>query len=120
MPHLADLSVIYLEDEVLIALHGEDMLREIGFGRVAIAFDETEAHALTEAERFDIGVLDLNLGRGRDSLAIARKLKERGTRLVFCSGYASRDPAFAGFDAPVLTKPITPGELRRAIEAVAA
>lgn len=80
--------MLLVEDESLIAMLAEDMLLDLGCEVVvAMRFDRALNHARTE--RFDLAVLDINLGDAR-SYPIADLLHERGVPFLFATGY---DPA---------------------------
>ncbi|MFZ3581482.1 response regulator [Loktanella sp. DJP18] len=79
--------LLYVEDEVIVALDVSEGLRhELGFD-VHMAHNLTAAMAKCEGVEFDFALLDMNLGNGENSLALGLMLAERGTHVVFASGY---------------------------------
>jgi DNA-binding response OmpR family regulator len=117
MTLLAGLSVLLVEDEFLIALDAEQILKELGVQHVEIAatFKDAETRA-TEGD-FDLAVLDINLN-GELSLSIARLLRDRGIPVVFASGYELRSQPLSGFENDIyITKPYTGERLEKALAA---
>ena len=82
-----DAPILYLEDEIIIALDTAQTLREMGFARVAVCHNLRKARRLAEAGSFRHALLDVNLGDGETSFAFGRELMARGVAVVFASGY---------------------------------
>lgn len=78
--------VLVLEDNFIIAMEAEDILRSIGIDHVVIAGNVAEAQALIEKHSFDFALLDVNLG-SQTSFDFAVMLIERGVAFGFVSGY---------------------------------
>lgn len=78
--------VLVLEDNFIIAMEAEDILKSIGIGHVEIAGNVAEAQALIEEYAFDFALLDVNLG-AYTSFDFAGLLIERGISFGFVSGY---------------------------------
>jgi CheY-like chemotaxis protein len=116
--NLTKLRVLYVEDEVLIALDGEETLRGMGFKDITVAMSYRDAAAAIAAKDFDLALLDINLGGGRTSLALADTLMERGTRVVFLTGYTITDGLRERLKAPLVGKPFEENVLRERILSV--
>lgn len=73
------LSVLIVEDEMLLALDLEDILVEAGYRVVGNAVDMHQAVATCEAhgDRIDIAVMDVHLARGTSGVETARILRQR-------------------------------------------
>jgi light-regulated signal transduction histidine kinase (bacteriophytochrome)/CheY-like chemotaxis protein len=98
-------TVLLVEDNMVIALDAEDMLRKLGAARVEVASRATEALRLIDVERPSFALLDVNLGE-ETSFAVADRLRALGVPHVFATGYgeeAALPPEHAG--TPVLKKP---------------
>ena len=113
---LRGLSVLIVEDEVLIALEAEAELLRAGTGAM------TRAHSIEEAERciasspFDVAILDANLN-GRPSFPLADLLADRGIAFVFASGYSHLDGLPERWrGVPLVHKPYSSAELVAAID----
>lgn len=68
--------VLIVEDQALIALHLEQLVREAGHCVIGIAFDPQEAKMLARAERPDFAFVDMRLRNGTSGLEVARHLRE--------------------------------------------
>ena len=79
-------EVLVVEDNLIIALDTEDMLREIGVEIVRVASGVGEALRLIEQHPPDFTLLDLKIGEKTD-FDIAKKLAARGSPFAFTSGY---------------------------------
>ncbi|CAN7486576.1 hypothetical protein LJR098_004574 [Rhizobium sp. LjRoot98] len=78
--------VLVLEDNFIIAMDAEDVLKSIGIEHVDIAGNVAEAQALIEEKSFDFALLDVNLGT-QTSFDFATILIERAIDFGFVSGY---------------------------------
>jgi len=113
-----DDEILIVEDEALIAYDLADLLSDAGY-RVRGPFATPEkAVAAVRQARPALALLDVNLGEGRTSEAVAEALSETGTPVVFVSGY---NPAGSAVlrrfrDAPRIAKPWDPQELLSAVD----
>ncbi len=82
---LKDRTVLLVEDNMIIALDGEDALRDLG-AQVLTAASVGRAREALALQSVDLAVLDFNLGH-ESSLPIADLLKERGIPFIFATGY---------------------------------
>lgn len=106
--------ILYLEDEIIIALDTAQSLEEMGFGEVVLAHNLAQARRLAETQRFDFALLDVNLGPEGLSLGFGRGLIAQGVRVVFASGYnrAEMEAEHAGLT--FIEKPVTAVEIAAA------
>jgi CheY-like chemotaxis protein len=120
MHTFADLSVLLLEDEYLIALDAKQILQSLGIDKVEIVATLEGAAKRAEEGQFDLAVLDVNIN-GQFSLPIARTFGRRGIPVVFASGYELRDRTLLDFENAVcVTKPYTSACLQKAVSAALA
>lgn len=110
-----DLKILFVEDEVLIALETSATLRRLGFSDIDQAHTLKKARQFVKQKDYDLAILDVNLS-GKNSLAFAEQLAGSGVQLIFTSGYDYADTMFEGFDAPVVKKPYTAEKLKDAIQ----
>jgi CheY-like chemotaxis protein len=100
------LVVLVVEDEFLIAMDLEAMLREHGWRVLGPAATVAKALSLLEdGEMPDVALLDVNL-KGETVVPVAEVLRERGVPIVLASAYnhaASMADVLAG--APNIGKP---------------
>ena len=108
--------VLIVEDEVMIRILLEGMLRKLGYTITAEAGRVEEALEVASKVDFDLAILDVNLN-GERSFPVAELLSERGVSCVFVTGYgsASLPPSFRSI--PVLQKPFLQADLERALRA---
>jgi CheY-like chemotaxis protein len=113
---LAGKRGLVLDDEFLIALDIQQVLEQAGATEVVCAGNVVEALAAIHAERFDLAVLDLRLGRDGTSLPAAEALAAAGTPFIFLTGMRTdAEEARAYPDAPVVEKPYDSPTLLEAI-----
>ena len=111
--------LLYVEDEVIVALDVSDGLEhDLGFD-VHMAHNLSSAMAKCEKNDYDYALLDMNLGNGENSLALGLMLAERGTHVVFASGYNRNE--IARIDAfQLIEKPFQLSDIAAAFEVDAA
>ncbi|MDB5652521.1 MAG: signal transduction histidine kinase [Tardiphaga sp.] len=99
------LSILMVEDQLLIAMDVQTMLAREGTATVETASSVKEAlHSLTIFHP-DVAILDVNLGNG-SSLPVAHVLVARNIPFVFATGYGETSliPAELGH-VPIVRKP---------------
>jgi CheY-like chemotaxis protein len=109
---------LVVEDEIMVAMHVEDLLTELGIEVSAIATSLDQALALAREGGFDFAVLDVNLA-GQLSFPVADVLRERGIPFLFASGYGSKGVQDDYRSAIRLQKPFVGRDLAQAIEKIA-
>lgn len=110
------LRALVVEDETIIALLVEDMLKELGFNEVVKASSVPQAIAALETAPPDIVILDVNLA-GVQAYPVAERLQSAGIPFIFASGYGSSGIAAPWSGHPVLQKPFQADNLTEAIDA---
>jgi CheY-like chemotaxis protein len=114
----SDARVLVVEDEVLVAMHIEDVLTELGCLVVKVATNLQQALSAARAEDIDFAVLDINLGGSDRSYPVADILRERQIPFLFVSGYTSGGLSEEYRAAVRLRKPFRTRELAQAIEQI--
>jgi CheY-like chemotaxis protein len=120
-PRIAVLSgkrCLLLEDELLIALDIEQLLRASGAAIVVSFADADQAMAALRAgARFDVAILDVLLGSAsRTSEDVAQALQLQKTPFVFLTGMRDASAQSKKFPAaPVVHKPFVPELLVAAV-----
>ena len=110
-------AVLVLEDNMIIALDAEDMMREFGATEVHVATTVAEALAAVEGGGLTFALLDVNLG-DETSQPVARRLRELGVPFVFATGYGETSPLTQEFPGThVVVKPYDAAKLEQAISA---
>jgi DNA-binding response OmpR family regulator len=111
--------ILIVEDDALLALDLKGHMERAGFSVVGPAASASKALALLAEAGCDAAILDVHLGRGQTSEAVAQELRSRGKPFVTVTAYSHehRPEAYSGF--PVLSKPARPldviAELRRCL-----
>jgi DNA-binding response OmpR family regulator len=113
------MSILIVEDEIMVALFLEDLLAEAGFAVAGVVSRLEEAMALAETPTFTAAVLDVHL-EGKDVFPLADRLADLKLPFVFATGYGTRAIPERHANRPVLQKPFRPEELTRALAALAA
>ena len=112
---LSGRRVLVVEDEMMVLMNIEAALADFGCEAVSAVATVDRALALVEAHRFDLAMLDVNLGEQANSYLVADALVLRTIPFVFSTGYGEHgiDPRFG--DRPVLRKPYNDEQLGTAL-----
>jgi DNA-binding response OmpR family regulator len=117
MTIVSNLSVLLVEDEFLVAIDGEKMLRELGAQRVEVVATFDAAQKRIAEGHFDVVILDVNLN-GQMSFPLGQAAASRGMPVVFATGYSLHNRPGAEFGGGTcVTKPYTPESLSRSVTA---
>jgi light-regulated signal transduction histidine kinase (bacteriophytochrome) len=81
--------VLLLEDNLIVALEAEDLLRSLGAASVIAVSSVAGAISLCDANSIDFAVLDINLGF-ENSLDFADRLRRAKVPFLFASGYGDQ------------------------------
>ncbi len=114
---MAQTEIMIVEDEAMISFDLADLLQAAGYqvnGPYSKASEALEA--MTEA-KLNLAILDVDLGDGDNSEAVARRLSESGTPFLFVSGYnlAGSEVLQRYPDAHRISKPWDPQDLLRVV-----
>ncbi len=109
-------DLLLVEDNFIIALDTEDMLRALGVETVRTARSVGEALEHIAAAAPDFALLDVNLGDEK-CFEVARRLRGLGVSFAFATGYGDTHAVFpAEFaDALIAAKPYTADDLDRVV-----
>lgn len=110
------LRLLVVEDEALVCMLIEDILRDQNHDVVGRASTARQALTIIEREPLDGALLDVNLGGGERSFSVADALREKGIPFVFITGYGRSGIDARFTDVPVLQKPLDVRMLARVIE----
>jgi CheY-like chemotaxis protein len=100
---------LLVEDEMMLAMLVEDMLRDLGCD-VIKAGHLPRALTLANTAALDGAILDINID-GEMVYPVARALRARGIPFIFSSGYTAAMVPAQIKDVPLLPKPIEDTEL---------
>jgi DNA-binding NtrC family response regulator len=97
--------VLIVEDDFLIALELEEILREAGATEVSQCRTLAEAMRRIPAGDHSVAILDFRLGRD-STLPVARELSCHGVPFVFYTGQMDAGPILAEWpDCTIVSKP---------------
>jgi CheY-like chemotaxis protein len=116
---LDGLCVLVVEDVALLAWRVHDVLAEAGASVAGPAPDVAGALALLAEGAVDAAVVDMNLD-GEPADPVADALAARGVPFLFLTGYGSGDAEARHAARPILSKPLRPAVLVRALVALTA
>ena len=112
---LSGISVLLVEDSLIIALDAEDILQRFG-ATITTASTVDAAHDRLDDTHFDIAILDINLG-DQTSFGIADRLADKGIPFFFASGYGEQaNLPMEHRPRTVVQKPYTTGNIIRSVE----
>jgi DNA-binding response OmpR family regulator len=102
--------ILLLEDDALVNLATTEILEEMGC-RVSACMRLDQSFLVIEREPPDAAVLDVNIN-GVMSYDLAERLHEKGTPIVFVTGYSSPTLSGKWNNFPHCYKPCDPAELK--------
>jgi CheY-like chemotaxis protein len=97
-------KILVVEDEMLVMMHLEMALEDLGCSSVFPVANVMKALALLAEHNFDLAILDVNLG-GEKSYPIADILIARGIPFAFSTGYPDHADRPDLNCQPILRKP---------------
>jgi len=106
--------VLLVEDEVLVGIMMQDLLRELGCKVVGPFAGAQEANAALREGGVDVAILDINLGREL-VYPLADILVRRKVPFFFVTGYAAETVDARFGSVPVLEKPVDSERLKEAL-----
>jgi len=113
-------STLIVEDNPIIAMGFKNLLVNLGIEKinVAISFEE----AISHPESFELALIDINLGSGRDGLELAKLIQKKrlDTKIIFITAYKDEkimNKVSELKNAVLLEKPLHENELKMALEA---
>lgn len=107
---LAGFRVLVVEDDMLIAIHIEEVLQDLGCVVVGPVGKLDAAMRMADGEALDAAILDVNV-RGGHVYPVAERLRARGIPFALASGYGDWALPEAFRNQARLTKPFTAQEL---------
>lgn len=108
------LRIFIVEDEMMVVLDLEDMIREMGHIVAATATRVDAALDHATGSEFDFAILDVNVA-GRMSFPVAEALRARDIPFIFATGYGVSALPPELRDHPTLQKPFRMADLVRQI-----
>jgi DNA-binding NtrC family response regulator len=108
-------SILVVEDDFIVSIELEALLRDAGADTVYLCRTVGEATAVLDCRRITVAVLDVRIGR--DSVApVARKLAQSATPFLFYTGQVAGDRIIAEWpDRTILSKPASSQRIVHAV-----
>lgn len=105
------LRVLLVEDDPLISSDIAFMIEELGHTVIGPFAKQSKAIKRLNAGEVDVGVIDYNLGEGRDSGGVADVFITKGIPFAFTTGYRRNHLPERFASIEIITKPYGPEEL---------
>ena len=104
-------TILILEDEAMVSIMMEELVRDMGAGEVIVCSDAQQASEVVGSAEIDLAILDVHLGQGT-SFAVADALDARGIPFIFSSALGAVAVEERHQGKPMLSKPFADEELR--------
>jgi CheY-like chemotaxis protein len=116
---LDGLDILLVEDNLIIAMDGEDIFLQLGAHSVSLAPNVSNALVAIDSRKFDLAVLDVHLGE-ETSITVAERLAAKGVPLILATGYGEGvSQAYGALGANLLQKPYTIESVASALSRIA-
>ena len=80
-------KLLLVEDEAIISMSIEETLNNLGYTNIKTAFDASTATDFLSNEKFDMVLMDVNLGKGKDGIDVMTEMKQYiDVPLVYITG----------------------------------
>jgi DNA-binding NarL/FixJ family response regulator len=118
-PAFANVSILIVEDEHLVAFYLEDIVEALGYRCCGVAATAEDAIAAAESQRPTLALVDIHLLDNGDGIALACELRERlRIPVIFLSGAMdphTRRRADAAHPCGFLSKPCLEDDVAHAL-----
>jgi DNA-binding response OmpR family regulator len=106
-----------VEDEALVALNEEAIVRDMTGADTTIVHTAAEAKVAAQSGSIDLALLDISLPDG-NTFEVADVLRAHATPYIFVTAYGLNEIPLRHRSAPVVNKPFHEAELRTALTAL--
>lgn len=117
---MSDISIMIIEDEVIVALDIQERLQKLGYEIAAIRHNSEKALSYLEIHAPDLILCDINIKGNKDGIDIAQFVKEKMTvPLIFVTALSDRatlERAKKTLPYGYVVKPFSDADLLSAIE----
>lgn len=104
-------SVLIVEDEMIVAMQMEDLVRQLGVRNVHICPDSASALEIVRSQPIDCAILDLRLRNGT-SMKVADALDDLGIPFLFSTGSDVGALEARHAARPMISKPFLDDDLQ--------
>lgn len=101
----------------MLSLAMEDILQKLDYTDLAFAFDLASALKIAGRRSFSLAFLNVDLN-GEMSLPVARVLQQHNIPWFFTTGFGSRFDFEDLQGAPIIRKPYSERDIKRAIQSI--
>jgi len=113
-------NILIVEDEVLLAMDLELLLKEMGYGVTGCVITGEEALSAIERERPDLVLIDITLDGEMDGIETSRRIRQRhAVPVIFMTGNTDPDTlkrANESNPAGIVKKPLNTQDLRTVLQ----
>lgn len=112
-------KILVVEDESIIAFTLKEMLHELGYAKVKIADNYTDALTQIKSNNYALAILDINLKNGDEGLKLAKHCHELRLPFFYLTSYTDKetlDKAIETAPGAYIIKPFMLGNIYSAVE----
>ncbi|WP_159811248.1 response regulator [Litoreibacter roseus] len=110
-----EISVLIVEDELIVAMHLEDEMRSFGFSDIDVCTNFDQARMELKDKVYDLALMDIYLGN-RTSYDLANFAHECGSIVIIISGSVLNCSPHFSHASDFIRKPWLNSELRNAVK----
>lgn len=107
--------VLFLEDQLLIAIDTGETLSELGIETVRVCHTLAAAEDACVKETFDLAILDINVDCNQQSYGLGQEFLNKGVPVIFASGTEIERARLCKEGYQFLPKPYAKESLRETI-----
>jgi DNA-binding NarL/FixJ family response regulator len=117
---MSKIKILIVEDEPLIAEDIRELLEQVNYQVVGVAYNKEEAYSILNTTKPDIALLDINLGDNTDGILIAETINEKyNIPFLYLTSYSSKlilDKVKHTFPMGYIVKPFDEANLFTSVE----
>lgn len=113
-------KILIVEDEMIISATIEESLNKIGYDHIEIASNARKATELIDRNMYDVILMDINLGKGKDGIDVVQEIqKKKAVPVIYITGNSDNktlSKAKTTLPGGFIVKPINETDLRVQVE----
>ena len=117
---MTKIKILIVEDEPLIAEDIRELLSQVNYHVIGVAYNKEDAFSLLQSTQPDIALLDINLGGNTDGITIAEFInKKYKIPFLYLTSYSSKlilDKVKHTYPMGYIVKPFDEADLFTAVE----
>lgn len=115
-------KILIVEDEMIISATIEESLNKIGYNNIEIAFNAQKAVEMIDHNSYDVILMDINLGKGKDGIDVIEEIqRKKHVSVIYVTGNSDNKTltkAKTTLPGGFIVKPITETDLKVQLEMV--